>query len=1048
MAAIDENLQSRQLAVYGHQAMGKLSQAKVLVSGLNGLGCEIAKNVILANVAKVVLHDTKNVTAADLGALFYAAEEEVGHNRATACVRRLKELNPGVQVDAISGALSEGVVGGFDVVVAVDMPGSEAARIDAFCHANHIAFIRTDVHGVFGSLFTDYGKGFVVHDTTGEEIKTAIVASITNGSPCVVHCTEDDRLDYEEGDTVVFSELVGIPELADGRPRKVKNVRATSFEIEGEDSTNYGKHISGGLVTQVKQPKTLEFRPLYEAIKDPGNHLESDFSKFGRSALLHLGFHALDQFREKHNGALPRPGSRADADEVVAMVRDLNPQMPEAHRVELDAAAEKVIRQLASGAQSTINPLAAIFGGIAGQEVIKAITGKFHPVFQWFYFDSVEALPAEELPEAALQPVGSRYDAQIMLWGQGFQETLGNLNYFMVGAGALGCEFIKNFAMMGVACGPRGRLTITDDDTIEKSNLSRQFLFRNYMIGQPKSVAAAGAARPMNPKFNIVPMQDRVSEKTEDIFNDEFWNGLDGVCNALDNIKARLYVDARCVFFGKSLLESGTLGPKCSTQVIVPHLTENFGAARDPPEKQAPDCTLHHFPHNINHCLSWGRSEFIGHFESAPSDAVAFLQKREAYVASQEEANANPNEILEKLKAIAEIFRNPCKTYADCVKWARLQFEENFVNKIKQLVFTFPRDAKTSSGAPFWSPPKRFPQALAFDPRDPVHAQFVMAAANLRAAVFGIPITAEHRDPFAVANEASQVPVEPFVPKSGVKINVNPNESGAGDASGAGEDEGSVRGQINAIVAELLASPALATVRLHPLEFEKDDDTNFHMDFIGGAGNLRGRNYEIKEVDKLQAKLIAGRIIPAIATATALATGLVCLELLKLVQKKAVDAYRNSFVNLALPIFAISEPVPPAKVKSRVEKNIPDPINHPEYVEEENIVAYPEGHTVWDKIVLNFSPSNTLSDIVSFCKQHHGLELQSVTLATSKSAGVIIYNSLMASTKPRLAMTISDILETVAKEPLGNKKYIRPALMFANEDGDHVEVPEIVLNLA
>jgi hypothetical protein len=53
-------------------------------------------------------------------------------------------------------------------------------------------------------------------------------------------------------------------------------------------------------------------------------------------------------------------------------------------------------------------------------------------------------------------------------------------------------------------------------------------------------------------------------------------------------------------------------------------------------------------------------------------------------------------------------------------------------------------------------------------------------------------------------------------------------------------------------------------------------------------------------------------------------------------------------------LFAISEPSPPKKVTTRTVKSIPDPINHPEYEEEEHIIAYPEGHTVWDKLEVSF----------------------------------------------------------------------------------------------
>lgn len=68
-------------------------------------------------------------------------------------------------------------------------------------------------------------------------------------------------------------------------------------------------------------------------------------------------------------------------------------------------------------------------------------------------------------------------------------------------------------------------------------------------------------------------------------------------------------------------------------------------------------------------------------------------------------------------------------------------------------------------------------------------------------------------------------------------------------------------------------------------EFEKDDDKNFHVDFIYACANVRAKNYSLSPMDWLTVKLKAGKIIPALATTTAAIAGLQTIELLKLLKR-------------------------------------------------------------------------------------------------------------------------------------------------------------------
>lgn len=268
-------------------------------------------------------------------------------------------------------------------VVCTDISLEKAIEFDDYCHSHQppIAFIKSEVRGLFGSVFCDFGPEFTVSDVDGEDPHTGIIASISNDNPALVACVDDERLEFQDGDLVVFSEVHGMVELNDGRPRKVTNARPYSFMIE-EDTTNYAAYEKSGIVTQVKQPKVLNFKPLREALKEPGDFLPSDFSKFDRPPLLHLAFQALDKFILEL-GRFPVAGSEEDARKLISLVSDINNSLEDGRIEDID---KKLLRSFAFGARAVLNPMAAMFGGIVGQEVVKACSGKFHPLFQVSHF--------------------------------------------------------------------------------------------------------------------------------------------------------------------------------------------------------------------------------------------------------------------------------------------------------------------------------------------------------------------------------------------------------------------------------------------------------------------------------------------------------------------------------------------------------------------------------------------------------------------------------------------------------------------------------------
>lgn len=929
----------------------------------------------------MTIYDPAPIEIGDLGTQFFLRKEDLSKHasRAQATAPRLAELNTYVPVRVLEEDLTKEVLSKFQVVVLTNAPLSKQIEINNGTHATGTHFISADVRGLFGNVFTDFGPKFLCNDPTGEQPLNGMIVSVGQDTEGMVTTLDESRHGLEDGDYVTFSEVVGMEELNACEPKKVTVKGPYTFTIG--DTSAYKPYKKGGIFTQVKMPKLINFKPLQESLKQP-EQLISDFAKFDRPATLHAAWQALSAFWEK-TGKLPRPRNAEDAANVLQLTKTIFKEAGEKGKVN-----DKIVEELAFQATGDLSPMVAFIGGFVAQEALKACSGKFHPLVQHLYVDSLESLPfsVAKLSEAEFAPTGSRYDGQVAVFGKAFQEKIANARQFLVGSGAIGCEMLKNWSMMGLASGPQGSIFVTDMDQIEKSNLNRQFLFRPKDVGHFKADTAAAAVAEMNPdlKGRIQSHQNRVGPETEDVYGDEFFGALTGVTNALDNVQARQYMDRRCVYYQKPLLESGTLGTKANTQVVVPHLTESYSSSQDPPEKSIPVCTLKNFPNQIEHTIQWAREQFDEYFVK-PAENVNLYLTQPDYIETTIKSGTGQKEQLVQIKEYLQDQR-PI-SFEECIAWVRFKFEDNYNTSIRQLLYSLPEDAVTSSGQPFWSGPKRAPKAIEFSADNPIHMEYVVAGANLHAANYGLK---GHTDQSTFRKVLSNIVIPEFTPKSNVKVQVNENEPAPTSSSNDDESD------LTELISSLPSSSKLAGFRLTPKEFEKDDDTNHHIDYITAASNLRAINYSIQPADRHKTKGIAGKIIPAIATTTAMATGLVCLELYKLIDEKDdIEQYKNSFVNIALPFMAFSEPIAAQKFK---------------YPSPNGEITW----TLWSRFDIPGNP--TLQSLLDYFSKEHGLE------ATMLSSGVSMLFSGFGLTakkrEERLKMTISQLVETVSKKPV------------------------------
>ncbi|OMJ10824.1 Ubiquitin-activating enzyme E1-like [Smittium culicis] len=401
---------------------------------------------------------------------------------------------------------------------------------------------------------------------------------------------------------------------------------------------------------------------------------------------------------------------------------------------------------------------------------------------------------------------------------------ISDINVLQIGSGGVGCEILKNLASSGF-----NKITIIDLDTIELSNLNRQFLFKSSDIGKPKATAAAASVKNMCPKAIITPIQDNIKNHT---YNSQWFSNFDIVINALDNLGTapthpsfifisyhlfqpiELYIYLRYIFLlltnRRKKTQTGTAGYTGQTTVIKRGITECFECQPKPLEQKVyPVCTIRNTPSTLVHCVVWAKDylfiQLFGNESLKESDSMVqdpqIDEKEQLKMAKESQS----------LKNIMNNINSP--------DFPKLVFDSMFGNNISELL-------KLDD---MWkNRPKPIP--IFFD-------QLSTSQIN--------------PDVYSDINDNKLLSTESIF-----HIWVS---------------------SLDKLKSRYLIDQDIG------LQFDKDDEDALR--FVGSSANLRASVFGINTQSLFQIKAIAGNIIPAIATTNAIIAGLAVIQASKIASK-------------------------------------------------------------------------------------------------------------------------------------------------------------------
>ncbi len=876
MSKFTENTQdhrySRQSYTIGQDAQIKLSSASILVIGYNTLAQEIIRNMALIGIAKIdifVSNKENNAQNQSMSGLYYK------YINGSVPLEDLKKLNPSSKIECVN-ILDEDneldkkkIISKYNLVILTNSVIDDAININRLTHKFNIPFIMCGTYGLMGYVFNDFGENFTITDIDGETSEPLILESIDGK---ILKFKDEHKL--SQGDTIIVSDSnKNEIELNVYRKKSPLSIELTT--IPSQNKSDYCK------ILRKKISQTFNFETLKKNIDEP-THIVSDWSVgLNRSVFLHKLHLIMDKYLSEF-GELPKPWSISDWE--IFNSKYLSKNFTNLTDSDL-ALAKKFCYTL----RGDLIPICSIVGGIVSHEIFKVLAHKYIPIQQWYYTDYLDLILDDEISNHMDYTnrnfkTKTKYDGLVNVFGKKFLESIQNTVPFVIGSGAIGCELVKNLGMMGVK-----KVYLTDPDHIEKSNLSRQFLFSDSDIRQSKSEVASKKIKLMNPDVEIIGLKQKMCLETENYFNSQFHSQIDIYLNALDNVDARNYMDSMAIRYSKPLIDSGTMGSKGNVQVVIPYLTESYSSSKDPDEKVGiPICTIKAFPYKPEHTIQWARELFESEFNLIPS----IINK---YKNTNELNKINDSDAKQLLKQLYK-YKDFKLSVVNFNELLGTIYRENFYDNIEEIISKYSKEEnKTELGD------KKLPSHLSFEYDNYVN------------------IVEFYRYGFKLLNQMFN---------SNIEFVISEMLSEKFDNSNSSDDLDSEK-IINILNPIINSIPPTM-----PIEFEKDDDELGHVQWISLCSNMRNQQYSIPQTDLWEVRKIAGNIIPALITTTSLISGFQILEFIRIVKLyqpnkyilkdnlKDIDMYKNRFVNLNTNYCDGINPSPSLNYKLDDETNI------------------------------------------------------------------------------------------------------------------------------